>query len=361
MKFYKKNKKAAIEVQFGWIFVLVVGALILLFFVSVVKSTGKASEETKYADLKNYLKSMLSQSEVDVGTTRTIGMPNIELEFECNRFNIKESSTDSITTSQKTIFSPDLISGREMITYSQYFDMPYKVDYFLYITSKQARYNFINCTTQPCSGILSSIIKTLPANITYQIVNNAGDVKENNYYKERFIFIWREPTSSDTISSLSTMNNNDVTAVSILNNNQIKYYKKNGNKFSTTPSLTSAYMGPPAGPMAIGAIFSESSLYECNVRKSLLKLEIISTIYANRTQALKEYYSSYAISTHEYEICYKAYNTFDLSQNIAGIKSVIEDETPLSSSLFLTITFNADKLKEANENTLMLASCPLIY
>jgi len=266
---FYKSKKAVVEVQFGWIFVIIVGALILLFFLSVVKSTTKGSTEAKYLELKNHLSSMMSQSEVDVGTTRTIGMPAIVLGFDCGGFGIKDSSdTDADQFPYKTFFSPNTVKGREIITYSKYWEMPYTVDYFVYVTSKEVRYNFVlgECNKSlNCLAFFQQFFKEFPANITFQVLNSSADVTENNYYKERFIFINQNPETQSLDSSIISMNNEDVTAINISEKDpSITYFKKEGDKFKK--NITTSYLG---FPMLLGAIFSEAPLYKCNVNKSL--------------------------------------------------------------------------------------------
>ncbi len=360
------SKKGAIEVQFGWIFVLIVGVLILLFFVSVVKTTGKSSAAEKNNDLQVSFKSVVSQSEIDVGTTRTIGLPGITLNFKC--FDDNKDSSFSQIFPYKTIFSPDVVKGREILTYSKYFEMPYKADYFIYVTSKDIRYNFINdsnCYSGPnkamCQSLLNNILKELPVNITYKIWNTVSDVKENNNYKERFIFINSNMNSNSV--SLLNLGNSDVTGIKIipsLTANQMSgsviYYKNNAG--STTIGSTSYYMGIP---MLIGAIISEESLYECNVNKSLQKYKTLTEIYINRTDYLHKYYNlSNSNPGGQWSICYTYYGKIDKSFHT--VLSDLKSATPLLKfdDIYKESYILKDGIKETN-NDLMIGSCPMIY
>jgi len=167
------------------------------------------------------------------------------------------------------------------------------------------------------------------------------------------------------------MDKKDITAIRInSNSNIITYYNKNNdNTFNLAPALTTSYLGftpdqNAGNPMVLGAIISESNLYECNVQKTLLKLKILYGIYSNRTEILKKYFSAYALGSREHQ-CAQAYSTVDLSSDLPGITSVIENGFTNSppnptSNLFNSITSNAYSLKTTNEN-FMLNSCPLIY
>lgn len=350
------SRRGAIEIQFNWVFVIIVGSLILLFFVSIVKSTQKSSDQSLHVDIQEDLRNIISQSQVDVGTTRTIRIPKMEFEFKCGEMGIKKSSSAPLNLPYNTIFSPDLIKGREMIAYSKYWNMPYPAEYFLYLTSKQVRYNFVNSSTCTalCQTFLSSILNSLPANLTYQVVVEADDVTENNYYKERFVFINESPIVldyPDLHSSLGDMDE-DVSAINIVNPNmgvgEIEYYLNDDGDYKL--HSTSAYLG---FPMLLGAIISDPELYECNVEKALLKYDIMTTIYSNKTQYYKALFMSYAPQTYEWW-CLQIYNRYDLSQAI----SILNQE--ISVNLFFEINEIATDVMDANEKAI-IKSCPLIY
>jgi hypothetical protein len=304
---------------------------------------------------------MISQSEVDIGTTRTIGMPSLALVFDCGGFNIEDSSSKSEIFPYKTLFSPDLLKGREMITYSAYFEMPFKIDYFIYVTSKQVRYNFINSSTYTPQqrNLLSTIINELPANITYKIADSISKIKNDNYYKERFIIIGE--TVSITVTSFDlSLKDTDVSAIRIIpdtNNNQntgrLTYYKKDSSSFAS--GISTNYLGIP---MLLGAIISEESLYACNVNKTLQKYMVLSEIYSNRTSYLANYYSSFAPGTHGYDRCYRYYD--DIISLFHTIIYALNSPNPFSGFSDIYSSSMAYGLKDKNEQ-LMLESCPMIY
>ena len=354
--FFSASKKGAIEVQFNWMFVIIVGSLIILFFFSVVKTTGKASNEGIYIELKQHLDSILSQSQVDVGKTRTISLPRISLDIGCTTLDIEKASSAPKQIVYRTIFSPDKIGdGADMITYSQYWDMPYPVDYFLYITSRQIRYNIINTISgcdnkDSCKSLMEMIKKAFPANTTLETKRSASDVAFNNYDKERFIFISKNASDTDVFltKGIEGMRDQDVTAINIIrpdaNYGKVMFYKKKGDVFKEDKK--SPYLG---FQMLLGAIMSESTLYECNVNKTMLKFRIMSRIYYNRTAQFLSTHHTNSLCNLIYENAYSKFSSIMKALN-----------TGMSLEAFETIAEKANEIRIQNENALM-ESCPLIY
>lgn len=347
------GKKAVIDIQFNWIFVIIIGALILLFFVTVIKSTEKSSTNTINAELVQHLDNIISQSIADVGTTRTIKMPNAGVEVDCSQINIQSASTSGKSIVYKSIFSPSLIKDRtDMIAYSINYQMPYPVDYFLILTSKQIRYNFIrNSGCNNCIRMIDDIVDKLPRNLTYEIIDNASEAKENNYYEERFIYFNQSPVFYDNMKSMSK-----VIAINYADANlyhggdylygNFDYYNVRNNNFNLVSNHD--YLGYP---MLIGSIFSEISNYDCNVDKAMLRYEMLTYIYNNKTHYLSDLYDLAIPGTHEFS-CYQIYNSYNLANVINMLKNKNYD--------FETMSINTKRLSEANRNALY-QTCPLIY
>lgn len=354
MKKRMMKKKAAIDVQFNWIFVLIVGALILLFFVSVVNSTKKSSEKAISSTLNSRLKNIINQVSGDVENSRSVEMPGLTLQFECNNFEIQNSGNPQ-DIRYITLFSSDVIKGTELLAKTSKFEMPYPVDYFVYLTSKQIRYNFVNSSSLTPSNrrLLYSLINELPINATYQIVSDSQNVINNNNFKERFIFINADPTTATISTTLNSMKNTDITAINISSSGdygEIKYYKKSGSNF--IHDLDSAYL---SFPMLVGAVISDASLYECNVNKAMLKFKILTTIYSNRTTSFYNYYKDATIDTADGN-CKDAYNSLN---NLDGMVSAV-NVSSITKLQFKKISDTAFNLEKIN-NLSLINSCPMIY
>ena len=75
------KRNAAIESQFNWIFVLVVGAVILIFFITFINNQRKNSEILTASDLLTHFDSIARGATVSIGTIYDIDIPS-NIEFE---------------------------------------------------------------------------------------------------------------------------------------------------------------------------------------------------------------------------------------------------------------------------------------
>ena len=344
---FKYKKKGSIDVQFNWIFVLVIGALIIFFFISVMKSSEKNSTKSTYISLSSDVKNLIYQTESDVDNSKTIKSPGLTINFDCETFDIEKSST-SEDIKFKTIFSPNKLKGREILTYTLKFEMPYPADYFILMTSNEVRYNFINnCgNDNQCKAMFRVLERNLPQNTSFQEVDSSEKVEENNFYKERFIFI---NTDMENVE-LNDLGNADVTAINIvgtLDYGNVTYYKRSGDGFVTRgDDYTNFYLGKE---MLAGAIISDQELYKCNRDKALFKLKTITYLYMNRTKEFKKFYDPL-------NICFASYNSINLDSTLNELES-IED---INHEGINKIVSTANTIKKTNDES-MLNSCPSIY
>ena len=68
----KKGKRAAIEVQFNWIFILIIGGIILMFFFGIVKSQKTVSEKKISGTVRRDMRAILTGSGISAGTASLI-------------------------------------------------------------------------------------------------------------------------------------------------------------------------------------------------------------------------------------------------------------------------------------------------
>ena len=344
-----KNKKAAIEVQFNWIFVLIAGAMILAFFITIVVKQKFVSEQAISATVLTSLESILTGAKVSIGATNTIDLPpKTEIKFGCDEYSIGDMPKQTKT---RIIFAPDLIKGRKMVTWALGWSLPYRVTNFLYLTSPDVKYVIVG------SGDLAKEInKTLPDEISKEIASDIEDaerIKYKNNYQTKFIFV----DTSGVITLDYSFRNADVTAIQIIpeseaNSGTIKFYEKDpANPLNFKLIETTYYLKIES---LIGAIFSgNAETYNCVMKKAFKKLSIITSIYQERSTALASYYSSQGSACDSY------HSTLDINE-IADVSSVLSGPSPLELSSFTSLLNSVNSLKDQNKEA-QLYSCALIY
>jgi len=322
-----KSKKGVISVQFNWVFILIAGVLILLFFGSLVLKGREVSDLAIAETILTNMQTIMTGAEVSVRTINPIKIPDKEIRVSCD--SIAVGKVSSPITKNKIVFALEAIKGRTLLAWALDWNAPYHVTNFLYFTTPNIKYIFIN------SGNAEEIYNMLPGGINKIIIepDNIINIKDTGNYL-RFVFFNQNPETVALSPSLGKLPDNKVSAINVNENfNEIEFYKKSGAKFKSAGNAI--YLG---NPMILGAMFSGNSRdYKCNVEKAFNKLNIVSQVYERRTNALKRLYSGTG--------CISYYSTpiMDYSKaSIAEIKSAIESI-------------------EISNRYLQSSSCPTIY
>jgi len=333
-----KNKKG-FEIQFNWIFVLVAGALILLFFITIVVKQRNLSETSTKSTIFASVGAIIAGAGVSTGTTTIIDLPGSNIEVDCGRVSIGEIAKQY---QNLILFAPKSIQGKKLITQTVEFNTPYKSTNLLFMTSTQMRYILIGD-----SDLAIEINNSLPSDLNKEFYKNIPvTISDENNYKVKFVFF--RNIDNSILNKFAKMQDDDVTAVRVtgdIKKGELEFYKKNSLIWKSngiSPYFTKSAL--------LGAIYSDSNdLYQCNMANVFSRLNIISNVYLKRTTALKN------DVTRIRNECKSIYtNALNHLQSINSASSVLNEpnvEVIASASQSLS-----DENKKAQ-----LASCPLIY
>ena len=357
-----KSKKGAISIQFNWIFILIAGAVILLFFFSIVEWQKKASESRMNVAVLTNLDAIFTGAKTTESSTNIVTIPNSEIGLDCNNY-FMESIHEEIRG--KIIFSPDLIKGTRILTHTLSWNAPFKVTNLLYLTSPQIRYILVEDAGMPPSrNLLLDINKSLPPKymkiegkpeiaMNKEVWNKFSlNVQDENNYKIKFIFFNTNHTDL-ALTNLANMPNEEVTAIEIKEPNEINFYQKDGSTFSYKG--TSYYLGKEA---IIAAIFAEDNeMYNCSIKKAFKQLSITSNIYHNRSYDLMNYYENLIIPKWN---CRNDHSKAAIKLDTISKRSEdISQGTNVQTEIGLLKT-DISELQYHNDNA-QLHSCVLVY
>ncbi len=292
MKF--SMKKGAIEIQFNWVFVLIVGALILVFFINISNVQRRNADQQLAFELLSKVDLIMSGALTIPQTGQVFDMPNLPFNIECNRISTLGVSRQF---PDKVVFGPDTLQGRQLVVYSQNWNVPYKIANFLYMTTSNVRYVIVS---GPDVQVAVDFYESLPDNITKEVavINDAGFTDQNNY-RVRLIFlseIHAKTNTKELPEFLKKMPDNAVSGVYINEDEQfVQYYEKEDFGGEKKLVLKGAPIKIYKQPMIIGAVFSaDKDEFNCSVTKAFEKLHYVSEVYAEKETALnQEYVDSY--------------------------------------------------------------------
>ncbi len=349
-----KSKKAVVEVQINWIFVLIAGALILLLFVSFVMKQKSVSTIKLDAAIKKDISLILTGSKVSSGTTNIIEIPQTEISFACEQGAASyEVGTSHVPKQTNTliIFGPSNLKTNKLLTWAIDWNVPFKVTEFLYITSPYVRYIFVAPSGMK-SGAKDKFAR-LPEEMTIDeeiyITGTSSteptveDIRKKNHRQVRFVFF--ETLPRDVVAEkFKSMEDDAVTALSVAGN-KVFFYKKELDKWG--PAEESRFFDDTT---LYGAVFVDNKeTYECMLKKAFVRLSLITGIHQERAGLLKLYTEGTPCKDH-------------LEDGEAVFSSLLTSSNICKNDLS-ACSQNIVSIGELSDYNLKLQqrSCPLLY
>jgi len=334
------KKKAQIQLQFNWIFIGVVGAVVLIIFLSIISGIRKTSEKSLASDALTYYDEIFTSMQSFENTENSPDLLGFELDIDseedfCYYYTITGSDLGGRSIEYLPVFSPDNIRTKAL-SYSLGWDMPFRINYFLYLTSPDIAYVSVGN---------NEIEESLPNHLTLEKVDDAGDYENQNYYKIRFFSFDNDPSSYNLHRSVRNLDDNQVSAV-YFKDNTIKFYEKDNDEFVLAGETY--YIDDST---ILAGIYSENlGSYECNLEKAITRINKVSKVLMARLDLIKK--SSLLNSCSDSLYSQGENMLFELIKETNKVEI-----TKQSLSNMNTIRSSLQNLNEnLNEN-----SCPTIY
>jgi hypothetical protein len=345
-----KMKKGQVEMTFNWIYVLIAGAVILLFFVTIVVKQKNVSEDKLAGDVIRIMESIFTGAQVSEQTknvVKTGGLADKELFFKCEEgvgeYGITGFSA-RIQNSLDPVFSPPTIRNPTLVLWSMPYKLPFKVTDFLFITSKNTKYYVMGdgngFREEFTQGALDDD-KDLSLSVE-EITSLDEILATGSNVRVRIIDLDGSFSASVIPASLSRHDDDDVSAISFLPNRQMVFYQKQGSswqRLNQQPINLISLDGSSTGVSGkfdaakYGAIFSENPVnYQCNMQKAFRRLNLVSQVYKSKAEELSEYYAGLQPHIQECETALTAdangyiLENIDLQVARAGICAKIPDD-----------------------------------
>ena len=140
------NKKAQISPVFKYIFMLVVGAIILIFFIKFAVQTEKGGKEIIKAEVLHMLDSSLQAFSVSTYSSGTIPTPPwpqiVHMKFgtgpNCGKLTIEGQKY--FVPIEKVIFSPSEIKTKQLRAWTLSWHFPFRTTNFFFLMNSRSKY-----------------------------------------------------------------------------------------------------------------------------------------------------------------------------------------------------------------------------
>ena len=348
--------------QFNWIFVIIAGAVILLFFFSMVQKQQSLSIAKTDASIVRQIETLISVAGSEKNTITTKDLPNIDLTFQCKKRGttcdcVYKSGTMDRPYDDRIIYAPKKITGTQLHLWSMAWEQPFRIANFLYATNDLHQYILVT-NNQP---IAQDIKKILPERLPVKIVDTPNNVMNEinpSATSINVLCISSGPNSCTPPNQFSSINNQKNW---IIRNSETEIsYNGNTDKF--------VYVGIP---QLLGALFSaDKEMFECNTRKSFERLASIAEIQDKRITSLNTALTPAQGQTNARSSCLNFYsnspplgiggspNVFNTIKTASEI--LLKDISASQSTNINTIKNSKDTIKNINDK-MVLNACPSIY
>src|SRR3990167_4782614 len=231
-----KNKKGQMNISFGWLFAIIVGAVIVFLAVLGATKVIKIGQSEGQAVGAKELGILLNP--LETGFESASSTP-LALRVETRIFNKWSAPGVESSFENKYLFSKYPTQGKKFYIFSKPFEFPFKVSDLIYLTSENEKYCFDNA----------------PENIAEEILQlNQGNLAANCSKVD------------DKTIKVCFNRNCDINV-----NYNSKYVQKGEDKF---------YFEEDA--LMYAAIFSDKEIYECQFKRLMKRTKQLAELYKEK-------------------------------------------------------------------------------
>lgn len=403
--------------QFNWIFVIIIGAVLLGFFFTAIMNASKSSDTKISVSLAKHFETIIFSSGQKAGVLKTFQTPPVSLHFTCDDsqglYNYYVGDLKARDTKYDLLFAPDSLTGKSIMTWTQKWQVPYSVGTFLYITNEETLFIFDDGDHTPNTDTMSTPMKKIladfPTNISTYIINSTNPAPTTDFNFKHYVYVFvidndnlfdfpkmiqKTPTSDYTVSAVIIHphdNSNvfgygdifypDVThdgfsfdpyillnytsGTTLADLPQLNNYALGGSASQhssssgssrTPPDIQSGYLGKAS---LYGAMFANSKeAYECSMKKAFHKFTLLTILQENKIDSVGPLVS------------YTCKDNLGLNEGVPGPKQtlekiqddIFEDGQVIFNYKILPSIYDLGlQLQRENDNLQMMGNCPVIY
>ncbi|MBN1275147.1 hypothetical protein JXA12_02550 [Candidatus Woesearchaeota archaeon] len=334
MKPLHAPRKAQLEIQFNWLFVLVVGAVIIGFFITVINKQQQQADAEQATDLREHLDTAFITLFNNPDTIGNFTISKVDITFECEpgagglrQYYIQGAGP--VDSTYDVIFTQAVLTGEEVFTWTKTWAVPFEVTVFTNMATDRTLFVFIDD-----GGSVKELYDELPGRYAKTLVNNLEGLATHEYHDTIII------TSDD--EALTGLDWTGRKARIIAPGADL-----DGSGDVTFQDEESSEKMPYLGRESLwGAIFTEDAdTYRCTMDKAVARLKIVAAIMQSRSEAIADDLPHCGVSFG------RAAGYFHMLKDLEGGFAAIAED----------INSNRRALEQLQAITLRGSTCPYLY
>lgn len=260
------DKKGVSMFPFVMMFVLIAGAIIIVFFFGFAKSVKTQGDFVNDLQVANLLERKLDSFTLAKNARNIFELPRIsEVDIECRNGKTSIVVGESKRESFKLINAPRSFDNRRLIAWTLAWEYPFKIDNFYYLADNNVRFYFESVGgAGDMRNIIYNNLPTPPFTKFDRLPRNSLELNQAD--KNIVVYYNNRPSDAVFLSSKAKVIQVDIA------NNKVAFYRNDGNKDGEAE-----FFGLP---MLYAAIFSEDfQEYECIKDMAHERLKTMAAIY----------------------------------------------------------------------------------
>ncbi len=365
--------KAQIEIQFNWIFVLVIGAILLAFLVTFSFRQQSSADQQVNVQIARQFDTIFTTTLQQPDTVKDYQTPLTDLSFVCNYLESRHSFLINGISARETRYdlfvAPQEFSTRRLYTWAVEWEVPFPIDRFMYITTPQREVIFYQDTPEP-SVPLRTLLDAFPSNFTQRVVrDNFANVPTVQSNRDHYTFVFIDgmalppartifQTPADRTTILLVQPNSqrifESGRVLFLTVQQYENFRNDLLPVAEIEQVSQSYLGKAS---FFAALFSESrERYTCVMDKALDRLEAVSLVlHASLLEAEPLVSSS----------CRALLIGTD-REGFYGMKYLLEQvnqtvQRGMSPATIRELSTLTSRIDQLNNRVALETNCPLLY
>jgi len=344
------SKKGQVSDQFNWIFAIIAGGVILLFFLFLIGQLKSVSDNELAITVINNFDAVITGSLSTPNTLNKIdSTDSLSFQVICDSSGVSEmtisGSTAKVDLSQKVVFSPRTISGDSLFIYTIPIQKPFYITNSLLITEPKTLFLFIP-RGENIAG-LDKIKNLFPEELSVM----SSNIIHSEYSRYEKIIIISDVTprainrNQEYIPGESALINKEVNWIKVdFGNNNVPVSadffskKSRSNNFEHEGNVKIS----DSNFILFLAFSRDLDFYDCNFNKVSRRMKTISEIYLKRTERIQSEMVSNLNCAARYLSAKQIFNDLVNSHDVFNEHEKIV------------------RLENLNR-ALLLASCPLVY
>lgn len=300
----KRRNRGQIDITFNWIYILIAGAVILLFFLGITVRQKGVSEQRLSLDVLEIVDSILTGAEVSEQTKNFVDISSLSdytFYFDCTErvstYGLK-GTTARETNPITPLFSPTEIKSPLLILWSLPYRLPFKIIDFLIVTSSTTQYVLVG----DGAGFKNDFLTAIGTDITdeklrFNIIpvdsDNLATVDPGDNFHLRIVdFDGTVINDGQPVPSGLDSKNVQVTGVSFRGGNAF-FFRTNEGRWLSSGSSSLYSLGGERDAAKYAAIFAaDAQQYDCSMQKVFQRVKLLAALYSRKLTLLQDYYDN---------------------------------------------------------------------